>query len=114
MSILIKGLNMPKDDCEAYRELIITNNYVGNGKIQMLAHDSNTNEFIGKVVEVPEPHGRLIDADRLINELAKAIPYAIVSPTDETYVEGLSRAKIETEDAPTVIEAEGEDNERID
>ncbi len=96
MSILIKGLNMPKDDCEAYRELIITNNYVGNGKIQMLAHDSNTNEFIGEVVEVPEPHGRLIDVDAII--VARSDYYI-----SDDFMEVINML----EDAPTVIEGEG-------
>lgn len=98
MSILIKGLNMPKDDCEAYRELIITNNYIGNGKIQMLAHDSNTNEFIGEVVEVPEPHGRLIDADAII--VNRSDYY-----TSDDFMEAINML----EDAPTVIKAEGDD-----
>lgn len=65
MGVYIEGMEMPKDDCEAYRQIIITNNLV-DGKIQMLAHDANTNEFIGEVVELP-PHGRLIDADALAN-----------------------------------------------
>ena len=32
MSILIKGMKMPKDDCTAYRIIVITNNLV-DGKI---------------------------------------------------------------------------------
>lgn len=96
MSILIKGLNMPKDDCEAYRELTITNHYIGNGKIQILAHDSITNEFIGEVVEVPEPHGRLIDADAVKEYGIMAADYCVdlFVPVDNI------------DDAPTIIEAE--------
>lgn len=66
MGIYIEGMDMPKDDCEAYRQIIITNNLV-DGKIQILAHDANTNEFIGEVVELPS-HGRLIDVDTVILE----------------------------------------------
>ena len=45
---------------------------------------------------------RLIDADELINNLAKAIPYIIDDAVTDAYVEGLGRAKIEIEDMPTI------------
>ena len=104
MSVLIKGLNMPKDDCEAYQEIIITNNYVGNGKIQMLAHDSNTNEFIGEVVEVPTPHGRLIDAEALSSQFHKDTGRLHLITTHGFVSECI-------EDAPTVIEAEEQEHD---
>lgn len=45
---------------------------------------------------------RLVDADNIINGLAGAIPYFIDDDITSAYVEGLNRAKIEIDDAPTV------------
>ena len=79
---------MPKDDVRAFKRITITNNYV-DGKVITLAHDTITNEFIGEVVEVPEPHGRLVDMDKIY------------------YWEDADGYHISV-DAPTAIEAEGE------
>ena len=65
MGLYIKGMEMPKDDVHAFKQITITNNWI-DGEVIMLAHDTITNEFIGEVVEVPEPHGRLIDEDDVI------------------------------------------------
>ena len=67
MGLYIPKIEMPKDNCEAIRQITITNNWI-DGEMKILAHDSVTNEFIGEVVEVPEPHGRLIDADELLKK----------------------------------------------
>lgn len=67
MGVYIKGMDMPKNDCTIYREVIISNNYIGNGKMRILVHDAQTNTFIGEAIEIPEPHGRLIDADACID-----------------------------------------------
>ena len=107
MGIYIKGMEMPKDDVTAYCEIIISNNYIGNGCIQMLAHDAQTNELIGEAIELP-PHGRLIDADALI----EAVP-----PTNVDIFENCRRCELLDQeqvidlinDAPTIIESEGED-----
>lgn len=45
---------------------------------------------------------RLIDADALIDNLAKAIPYFIDDAVTEAYVEGLDRARCEIDNSPTV------------
>lgn len=88
MGLYIKGMRMPKDDVHAFKQIIITNNWI-DGEVIMLAHDSVTNEFIGEVVDVPEPHGRLIDADVCKQKVydGSRTPY---------------------KSCPTVIEAEGE------
>ena len=67
MGIYIKSMKMPKNDCTAYREVIISNNYIGNGKMKILVCDAQTNTFIGEAIEIPEPHGRLIDVDACID-----------------------------------------------
>lgn len=95
MGLYIKGMSMPKDNCEAIKQITITNNWV-DGKMKMLAHDSITNEFIEEVVEVPEPHGRLIDADEC----------AVYREHYETYND-YSTAFDMIDNTPTVIEAGG-------
>ena len=64
MGVYIKNMQMPEDNCEAIQQITITNNWI-DGEIKILAYDSITNEFVGEVVEVPEPHGDLIDRDVL-------------------------------------------------
>lgn len=53
MSVLLKGLKMPKGNN------FVTIHVSGNGKWC----DVWETELEGEVVEVPTPHGRLIDAD---------------------------------------------------
>lgn len=91
MSILIKGISMPEDDCEAYRSVIVWNQWV-DGEIKMYAHDFYTNEFIGEVFNVP-PHGRLVDADALLSSDLGGEPFKSV----------IRRVLMQ---APTVIEGE--------
>lgn len=115
MGIYIKGMEMPKDNCDAFREIIITNNLV-DGKIQMLAHDLQTNEFIGEAIELP-PHGRLIDADAFSTKIIEIIER---QKYDDFYAKSISVGEILREvvselrgeslcgfnNAPTIIEAE--------
>lgn len=66
MGVYINGMEMPQDNCYGYRRIVISNSWQ-DGRMRMFAHDDITLEFIGEVVEVPEPHGRLIDADALMD-----------------------------------------------
>ena len=98
MSVLIKGMEMPEtcSDCEwSY--------YVGNGRA-MCRRVSKTDktDIMTKrradfcpLVEVKEPHGRLIDADELANK-------TFYSTTGAPYITYKTFCN-----APTVIEAEG-------
>lgn len=52
-----------------------------------------------RIVEIPTPHGRLIDADRLIAVLKSAIPYEQRTSTVLCMIKNI-------ENAPTIIEAE--------
>ena len=100
MGVYIKGMEVPKDNCEAIQQITITNNWI-DGEIKMLAHDSVTNEFIGEVVEIPEPHGRLVDA---------SILWAVIDDLESRniYVNTTSSNRIKrvVRELPTVIEAE--------
>ena len=66
---------------------------------------------VQKGTPLPKNHGRLIEADKVVSQLANAIPYMIFDSKDEAYVEGLQRAKIEIDDAPTIIGAEVDDDD---
>ena len=74
MSVLIKGMEMPEtcSDCEwSY--------YVGNGRAmcKRVSMTDKTDIMTKRradfcpLIEVPTPHGRLIDADALIADLVK-------------------------------------------
>ena len=65
MSILIKGIDLPKKikgqhgvdyECETYIELYIRSDGV--------VFDDEIEE-VGQAIQIPTPHGRLIDADAL-------------------------------------------------
>ena len=84
MSILIKGMEMP-ENCDT---------------CPLSKWDSTNEKFYCifdncPLVEVPTPHGRLIDAD--------ALDYKLGSSDRDIYVRGVLE-----EEAPTVIEAEGD------
>ena len=95
MSVLIKGMEMPKscDKCE-----LMTANYgcafvgaVGGESYRKRAWDC-------PLVEVPTPHGRLIDAE--------AIPW--IEGKDEQDKPIYLLLKLQVEELPTIIESEGE------
>lgn len=88
MSVLIKGMQMPEDcfSCPLKEEGFcnITNAYAA----QIYERSSDC-----PLVELPEHHGRLIDADALAAESLMDGAYGYVD-TKEIY------------DAPTIVEAE--------
>lgn len=61
-----------------------------------------------KAIPVPN-HGRLIDADALIDEMANMIPWAIESPEEIAMVDGLSEGYEAVKAAPAIIPADKED-----
>ena len=85
MSVLIKGMEMPEtcDDCP-----------VGWCNNLILFSESDKRADNCPLVEVPEPHGRLIDADEICFSMTNGI--------DQDIAEEAIR------ESPTVIEAEGE------
>lgn len=89
MAIYIKGMEMPKGcrDCrfEDWGRCIAIR------PIRTIRHLSEEREVYCPLIEVPEPHGRLIDAD--------ALEYKLGVSDEDIYV----RATLD-EDAPTVIE----------
>ena len=66
MSILIKGIDMPKD-----MPIILLINH--NGVVAEETDDFNYKIYKEdvKAIQIPTPHGRLIDEDDLISELTE-------------------------------------------
>ena len=100
MSILIKGVEMPKscEECQVcdYEEgncLLTGTNRISDGR-NTLPHNGERRDWC-PLIEIP-PHGRLIDADALIKEWKLGFYRRIVEAL--------------MEDAPTIIEAERRKN----
>ena len=100
MSVLIKGMKMP-EHCGYCRF-----SYDGIcHALQRVKYPQDMKD--GKLadcplVEIPTPHGRLIDADRLLRTEIKHLYYHL--PNGDTAI-----PIIDVEHAPTIIEAEGEE-----
>lgn len=84
MAVLLENMEMPKGELGAIPIMI----YADGDVEHFFSH-----EKYGKAIEVTEPHGRLIDADALINDYPR---------TWSTYA--LQRI----ENAPTIIPASEE------
>ena len=102
MSVLVKGMEMPENCFECALQTDC-----GTCGFYSLYVEAGHEVEINKrredcpLIEVPEPHGRLIDADVLQKRM---IEYGWHHP-DSTVHEFLE------DDAPTVIEAEGKKEE---
>ena len=99
MNILIKGLEIPEEG--AIRVVIqkhcgITVAYTG-GDPYRRAHE---------VVELPEKHGRLIDADAYVSMMEEKCDY---EKALDPYVLSVCRGGIKL--MPTIVEVEGEEGE---
>lgn len=80
----------------------------------LIEHDCvtvNVNEMtVSKycpLVEIPTPHGRLIDADEPITKISTMIQEPDYQHEGENWMIGLIMARDVIDDAPTVIKAEG-------
>lgn len=91
MSILIKGLDLPHNG--GYIEIRLRDD-----RAEVEVQEFTFEDF--EIVEVPTPHGRLIDADRLSIQRGNYDTYNDYSETFDMI-----------DDAPTVIEAEGQKDE---
>lgn len=101
MAILIKGMDMPtlRDNSSVKMELRKLNGIITIGIMTGGYSCSEQWEYY-PVVEVKEPHGRLIDADFMKELGAKCI----AKRCDDGVLLALGRI----DDLPTVVEAEGE------
>lgn len=97
MSVLIKGMEMPRNclECELYGAMYSSGCDVASlGIPKRYNYDPHTRPDWCPLVELPEKHGRLIDAD--------ALDYRLGASDRDIYV------RYTVEEEPTVIEAEGE------
>ena len=112
MSVLIKGMEMQPDG-----RYTVCVTHDSHGVVHWVFQNQDTLEFLkhGTVTEVPEPHGRLIDADALMHEFEKAqrtmakhgqeYSCSFMSSSQELSTEWYCVEDM-LENAPTVIEAE--------
>ena len=120
MSIRIKGMKMP-DDCKTCDLCQYDDGFWGFcfANDERIADEGRREDC--PLIEVPTPHGRLIDADELIKEINKRIDAAIkwgvnaIADRDEEIklraeqaVATFCEASLTTKELPTVVEAEGE------
>ena len=107
MSVLIKGMEMPKHcaDCEWFQQRFPGGKYWCK-RTGELVHETWASANLTPIPEscplspVP-PHGRLIDADALLNLLNNCM-----FPSDMVTTRAVRMAMNWIKDAPTVIEAE--------
>ena len=125
MSILIKGIKMPKccADCPCFYDFISCQAlFDGTDDFSMSGFDEFKERLPNcPLVEVPTPHGRLIDADALYEQTAEWEAKALAQvEKHDPLVENQARGwahwsvvlvertafKYDIADAPTIIEAE--------
>ena len=95
MSLIIKGSIMPLmcEECPCYDCDDYSCKATGRGVIEYRYHGRPDN---CPLVEVPTPHGRLIDADKLLESFSEALD------EDRHFVNFFALV----DDSPTIIEAE--------
>ena len=121
MSLLIKGMEMPKHaikngtDDTLYRSCVIVHPdgtaelIIDSTFADMFGFEHNLNRF--PLIEIPTPHGRLIDADELIKQYSVSGEEALEMMAENmkafrmTY-ELAKRIRDQINQAPTIIEAE--------
>ena len=110
MSVMIKGMKLPKScyDCDLFSgegflcPLVIETNY--DWSWEVMYKYKRVDEC--PLVEIPTPHGRLIDADALLRVIEENC-YRLRGVTNSTengmFLTGIRQA---IDESPTIIEAE--------
>lgn len=105
MSILIKGLDIPKDEHER-----ITVQIGSDGAVYLVTDfELKAEVYKFNAAEVPEPHGRLIDADKVTKKMKKIATEAWRKKLSDTVEHTLNMSIDIIKSALTVIEAEGKE-----
>lgn len=117
MSLIIKGMSLPSGCNTCQLHVLCFDYYVCRAKkLEREGYlDVDDQVIAGRrhrccpLVEIPTPHGRLIDADNLIKVLQNTLDNYPDYYNDEKTVEKLivTVCKRYIESAPTIIEAEG-------
>lgn len=116
MSLMIKGMEMPKHaiksgtDDTLYRSCVIVHPdgtaelILDSTFADMFGFEHNLNRF--PLIEIPAPHGRLIDADRLMKVIEQNA-YTLINYCNSKdrgmFLCGIRQA---IDEAPTIIEVE--------
>lgn len=113
MSVIIKGMEMPSECracplCQYYPTVRETRCRMTG---EVMAYGFGALKFNGRsehcpLAELPEKHGRLIDADKLFDAM-KYSNWKILYSSDGTFLD-ISKFSEIIRNIPTVIEAEGE------
>lgn len=115
MNLMIKGMDMPKHaikngtDDTLYRSCVIVHPdgtaelILDSTFADMFGFEHNLNRF--PLVEIPTPHGRLIDADRLYETIEQMEGFGTIDNENDVV---LSAVEVLTaiDEAPTIIKAE--------
>lgn len=99
MSILIKGMEKPKSCTECIFEVIDTSGYPRCVIIQEMVVDGNLFNRC-PLIEIPTPHGRLIDEDTFICRMDDSFRMAGLHGAD------YRKVKRWLKNAQTILEAE--------
>ena len=102
MSVLIKGMEMPKND--EMKKIIIGR--APNG-IDPIAIVTGENTEFYKIIEIPTPHGRLIDEEAIYNNVKSRCNNCHIRACA---ICGVTRILNDIRTAPTIIEAEVSEN----
>ena len=104
MGIYLNGMEMPKEIDPSITIEFATGL---SGKLYARYHDYNSGSSTEwhKVMTIPEPHGRLIDADAIIKELKEEC-LRLYATDDLSESPTMSAIAGCLEEAPTIIEAE--------
>lgn len=97
MSILIKGREMP-ECCDECVFMEIQDNGFGNDYICSISKEDVDGVCDCPLIEIPDGHGRLIDADALINLVNRCI-----FPSDMATTLAVSMTVNWVKEAPTVL-----------
>ena len=113
MSVLIKGMEMPSIcDCCDFCDTDYTNYRKCCRRLfEDIPWEFGQNGTLPDcpLVEVKEPHGRMIDADEPMTKISTMMQEPDYQHEGENWIVGLIMARDAIDEAPTVIEAEDEE-----
>ena len=118
MSILIKGMDMPKNCNECPLHFYEGQAICCCRALPAIEDDEILKPWKNKrkdcpLVEIPVPHGRLGDLDALVSYFKNSLPQAVEGENE--FVKCLIKAAVigfieDLRNTPTVLEAEGKDD----
>ena len=107
MGIYIKGMKPPKDCYECPGKKWVDDGCAGCWADSKIHNASKPVDC--QLVEIPEPHGRLIDADAYCKDLTEQSNRFRAFLKPET-IERINRTVDDLKNYPAVVEAEGSEN----